>query len=184
MNNIITGIQNLALKSAYFSVFNLSRSWICPMLHTVPSNMSHWRSFLLHIAMSGLFAPSLETTSTCRVKFHSTVTSLVSTQHWVVVLCTNVSFRLLRLLRYWWFQVYHHYYYYYYYYYYYCYYYYVITQWHIDHSTQFIAVSFVIGLTGKVSRERVSISGQSCRMPRSIIYWHPLWNSRSNYIND
>ena len=25
------------------------------MLHTVPSNMSHWCSFLLHIVMSGLF---------------------------------------------------------------------------------------------------------------------------------
>ena len=51
------------------------------MLHTVPSNMNHWRSFLLDVAMSGLFAPSLGKTSRCRGMFHSTFTSLVSTQH-------------------------------------------------------------------------------------------------------
>ena len=51
------------------------------MLHTVPSNMSHWRSFFLHIAMSGLFAPSLGITTRCRGMFQSTFTSLVSTQH-------------------------------------------------------------------------------------------------------
>ena len=51
------------------------------MLHTVPSNMSHWRSLLLHIAMSGLFAPSLGTTSRCRGMFHTNFTSLVSTHH-------------------------------------------------------------------------------------------------------
>ena len=63
------------------------------MLHTVPSNMSHWRSFLLHIAISGLFAPSLGTTSRCRGMFHSTFTSLVFFIIIIIIIIIIIKFQ-------------------------------------------------------------------------------------------